>query len=386
MKFTTKAVHVGEKPDFKKGQSADVVTPIHLSSTYAKKDCKALDQGYEYSRTGNPTREVLEKKLAALENAEFALAFSSGVAAETTLLLSLLKSGDHIIAFEDIYGGTQRLFDSVLPKFGVKTTFVDATDINNIKKNIKPETRLFWMETPTNPLLRICDIKEISRLAAQRNIITVVDNTFMTPFFQNPLDLGADIVVHSATKYLGGHSDVIAGAIVLSDKDYYEMIKSHQNSVGAVLSPFDSYLLLRGLKTLSVRMERHQYNAVKIAEFLSTHPKVRRVSYPGLSGHPQHELAKRQMSGFGGMLSFVIDGQPQDVEKFLKQLSLFSFAVSLGGVESLIAVPGLMLHSVMKDEDKERVGLTDTLVRVSVGIEDAEDLISDISGALSHLE
>lgn len=382
MRFSTRAIHVGEEPNLKEGGSGDVVVPIHLSTTFARKDLDHPPGGYEYSRAGNPTRTALEKRLAALENADFGLAFASGLAAESTLVLSLLKTGDHIVAFDDLYGGTRRLFNEVLQRFGVTVTYVDARDPENVRKAIRDNTRLLWMETPTNPLMKLCDIQAISKIAKERNILTVIDNTFMTPYFQQPLLLGADLVIHSTTKYLGGHSGVVGGAIMLSDPMLYEKIKFHQNAIGAVPSPFDCYLVLRGTKTLAVRMERHAYNAQKIAEFLEQHPRVRRVFYPGLPSFPQYSLARRQMSGFGGMLSFELEGTLKDVKAFLSRLKIFALAESLGGVESLIELPALMSHASVPPDVRKDLGITDTLIRVSVGLEDVEDLLEDLENAL----
>lgn len=382
MKFATRAIHVGEEPNLGKGGTGDVVVPIHVATTFARKEVESPTGGYEYSRTGNPTRQALEKRLATLENAKFALAFASGMAAEATLILSLLKKGDHVIAFDDLYGGTRRLFSNVLSNFGLEFTYVDARKPENVKKAINKNTRLFWLETPTNPLMKLCDVKEISKLGKSQGIITVVDNTFMSPYFQNPLDLGADIVVHSTTKYLGGHSDVVGGAIMLSDEELYSKIKFNQNAVGAVPSPFDCFLTLRGIKTLAVRMERHNHNAQKVAQHLESHPKVRKVHYPGLKSHPQHELAKKQMSGFGGMLSFELKSNLKGIKTFLKNLKIFALAESLGGVESLIEHPALMTHASIPKKEREKIGITNRLIRLSVGIEDAEDLIEDLSQAL----
>ncbi|MGC8869864.1 MAG: cystathionine gamma-synthase [Brevinematia bacterium] len=380
MKFSTRAIHIGEEPNFE--SSGDVVIPIHLSTTFARKEIENPTGGYEYSRTANPTRDALEKRLASLENAKFGLAFASGMAAESTLAFSLLKSGDHLIAFDDLYGGTKRLFNKVLNNFGIEVSYVDARDIDNVKNNIKDNTKMIWLESPTNPLLRLCDIEAISNLAKKYNIITVVDNTFATPYLQNPLVLGADIVVHSSTKYLGGHSDVVGGAIMLSDDDLYAKIKFNQNAIGAIPSPFDCFLLLRGIKTLSVRMEKHCNNAKLIAEYLNSHPKVNKVYYPGLISHPQHNLAKKQMSNFGGMLSFEIKGGLKEAKIFLENLKLIYLAESLGGVESLIEHPSTMTHSSLSKEDREKVGITDSLIRMSVGIEDVEDLIYDLEQSL----
>ncbi len=381
MRFATKAIHVGEEPNLKPGGYGDVVVPIHLASTFARKKLDEPTAGYEYSRTGNVTRDALEKRLAALEGAQYALAFASGMAAEATLLLSILKQGDHVVAFDDLYGGTRRLFDSVLSKFGLRFTYVDARDSTNVERAINESTRLVWLETPTNPMMRLCDINEISNIAREKGLITVVDNTFMSPYFQSPLDLGADIVVHSTTKYLSGHSDVVGGAVVLSDTKTYDKIKFNQNAIGAVPSPFDCYLVLRGIKTLAVRMERHADNALKIAEFLQSHDKVRRVHYPGLDDHPQHDLAMKQMKGFGGMISFELDGDLNYVKDFLSRLKIFIVAESLGGVESLIEHPALMTHASIPRKTRESLGITDSLIRVSVGIEDVDDLIEDLRNA-----
>jgi len=331
MKFETKAIHVGEEPNLKEGGSGDVVVPIHLSSTFARREVEKPTGGYEYSRSGNPTRHTLEKRLAVLENARFGLAFSSGLAAETVLCMTLLKSGDHVIAFDDLYGGTKRLFNTIFNRnFGVEFSYVDARDKENIKRGIKENTRLIWLETPTNPLMRLCDLKGISGIAGEKGILTVVDNTFMSPYFQRPLDFGIDIVVHSTTKYLNGHSDSVGGAIMLSDEDIYNKLKFNQNAIGAILSPFDSYMVLRGIKTLAIRMDRHSQNAIDIARYLESHPKVRNVYYPGLKSHPQFEMARRQMSGFGGMISFEMDGGLEEARAFLEGLRIFSLAESLG--------------------------------------------------------
>jgi cystathionine gamma-lyase len=381
LKFATKAIHIGEEPNLQEGGYGDVVIPIHLATTFARKEVDKPTGGYEYSRTGNPTRDALEKRLAVLENAKFGLAFASGLAAEATLLLSLLKKGDHVIAFDDLYGGTRRLFSKVLSDFGLEFTYVDAREPENVEKAVKKNTRMIWLETPTNPLLRLCDIKAIAEIGEANDIVTVVDNTFMSPYFQNPLDLGADIALHSTTKYLGGHSDVVGGAIMLSNEELYSKIKFNQNAIGAVPSPFDCFLVLRGIKTLAVRMERHNHNAQKVAEFLESHPKVERVHYPGLKSHPQHDLARRQMFGFGGILSFELNANLEGVKAFLKRFKLFALAESLGGVESLIEHPALMTHASIPKSQREKVGISDSLIRVSVGIEDIEDLIADLEQA-----
>ncbi len=384
MKFETRAIRIGEEPDMENG-SGDVVIPIHLSTTFARRSIERLPKGYEYSRTGNPTRHALERKLASLEDAKFGLAFSSGMAAETTILLALLKKGEHVIAFDDLYGGTKRLFRTFGKRFGIEFEYVDARYAENVRSAIRENTKLIWLETPTNPLMKMCDIGEISEMAHENGIIVAVDNTFATPYFQRPLGLGADIVVHSTTKYINGHSDSVGGAIMLSDEEIYEELKFHQNSSGAILSPFDSYMTLRGIKTLALRMREHERNAMRIAGFLESHPKVNRVYYPGLDSHPQHGLAKKQMHGFGGMISFEINGTVEDAVRFTESLQLFSLAESLGGVESLIEIPALMTHSSVPEEERERIGISDTLIRMSVGIENVEDLIEDIEGGLKRL-
>ena len=319
----------------------------------------------------------------SLENAKFGLAYSSGMAAETSLLLTVLKSGDHVVAFDDLYGGTKRLFNEVFKKnFKVEVDYVDARDVHNVKKAVKINTKLIWLETPTNPLLKICDIRSISKIAKEKNILVVVDSTFASPFFQKALDLGADIALHSTTKYLNGHSDSLGGAIMLSDEELYNKLKFNQKTTGAILSPFDCFLVLRGIKTLAVRMKQHQENAMKIAGYLEAHPKVEIVNYPGLKSHPQHELAKKQMSGFSGMLSFKIKG---DAKKFLKNLKIFLLAESLGGVESLIEHPASMTHAYVSKAEKEKEGITDSLIRISVGIENAKDLIEDLDNAFKKI-
>lgn len=382
--FATRAIHEGEEPNFKEGGTGDVVSPIHLSTTFARKKLEVPTQGYEYTRSANPTRKALEKKLATLENATFGLAFTSGLAAESTILLSLLKPGDHIVAFDDLYGGTKRLFNQVFANFDFEVSFVDATIATNVENAIRLNTRLVWIESPSNPLLKLCDIKAVSEITRKRNIPLVVDNTFLSPYFQNPLNLGADIVVHSSTKYIGGHSDVLGGSVMVSNPELYEKLKFHQNAVGAVLPPFDSYLTMRGIKTLELRMQRHNQNALEIATFLEQHSKIKRVFYPGLRSHPQHILALQQASGFGGIISFEIKGEFEDAKAFLERLSLFALAESLGGVESLIELPAVMTHASVSKKDREKIGITDTLIRISVGIEDVKDLIADLKQALGE--
>jgi len=381
--FSTHAVHEGEEPDFREGATGDVVMPIHLSTTFARRKVTEPTSGYEYTRSLNPTRKALETKLASLEQARFGLVFSSGLAAETTLLLSLLKPGDHIVAFDDLYGGTKRLFNQVFSKYDYAVSYVDATHADEVEQAITPSTKLIWIESPSNPLLKLTDLKAIAAISKKHGLILVVDNTFLSPYFQKPLLLGADIVVHSSTKYIGGHSDVLGGAVLLNNEAYYEKIQYHQNAVGAVLSPFDSYLTLRGVKTLALRMERHQLNALKVAQFLESHPRVKKVVYPGLKSHPQYELAKEQTAGSGGVLSFELEGTLTDAETFLERLRLFALAESLGGVESLIELPSLMTHASVDKTVREKIGITDTLIRISVGIEDVEDLLADLSQALA---
>ena len=380
--FSTRAIHNGEEPDFREGASGDVAVPIHLATTFARLKASNPTAGYEYTRSLNPTRKALEEKLAALDGARYGLAFSSGLAAASTVIISLLKAGDNVIGFDDLYGGTRRLLSNVFINFDITVSYVDATIPENIEKAIKPETRLIWIETPTNPLLKIADIRAIAQIAKRHGLILVVDNTFLSPYFKKPLSLGADVVVYSTTKYIGGHSDALGGSVVTNDEDIYQKISYNQNAVGAVLSPFDSYLTLRGAKTLAIRMEQHQKNAIALAEYLQKSAKVKRVLYPGLKTHPHHEVAAAQTTGFGGVLSFELDGTLADAESFLSRLKLFSTAESLGGVESLAEIPSIMTHASVPKEVREKNGITDTLIRLSVGIEDTADLIADIKGAL----
>ncbi|MDM9383983.1 cystathionine gamma-synthase [Chlorogloeopsis sp. ULAP01] len=378
MEFETKAIHEGQQSE---PQTGAVIVPIYLTSTY-QQEAIGQHKGYEYSRTGNPTRNALEEALAAIESAKFGLAFASGLAATTTVL-SLLKSGDHIVAGDDLYGGTYRLLERVVKNWSVTTTYVDIDDINNFENAIQANTKLIWIETPTNPLLKIIDIAALASIARQHNIILVVDNTFASPYFQRPLELGADIVVHSTTKYLGGHSDVIGGAVVTSNEQLYTELKFYQNAIGAVPSPFDSWLVLRGIKTLAVRMREHEKNALFLAKFLEEHPQVERIYYPGLPNHPQHKLAKAQMSGFGGMISLELKGGFTEVEKFASRLKLFLLAESLGGVESLLCYPAKMTHGSLPDAERYKRGINDNLIRLSVGIENVLDLQADLEKALS---
>lgn len=376
MGFSTDAIHAGQKPD---ESTNAVVPPIHLTTTYYQEEI-GKHKGYVYSRSANPTRDVLQKNVATLEKGKYALAFSSGLAAIHSMS-TLLKSGDHAIISNDVYGGTYRLFERVLTNYGLSFTFVDTTKIENIEKTIQPNTKLVHIETPTNPLLAITDIAEVANLCRAKNLILSVDNTFMSPYFQNPLVLGADIVVHSATKYLGGHSDLIGGILIFNSDEFYERLKFIQNAIGAILSPFDCWLLLRSIKTLAVRMERHNQNAMKIAEYLQSHPMVKKVFYPGLESHPQHLVAKKQMRGFGGMVSFEVKDF-ETAKNVLYKFKIFTLAESLGGVESLVCHPATMTHASIPKEIREKNGLTDGLIRLSVGIEDLEDLINDLEQAL----
>ena len=382
--FDTRSVHVGEEPEFLDGSKNEVVAPIFLSSTFARKKVKNHGQ-FEYSRSGNPTRFALEKRYASLEQTEYGLGFASGLAAEATLLFTLLKPGDNIIGFDDLYGGTKRLFKQWKDNYDITISLVDAAQPHLVEAAIQPGTKLIWLESPTNPLLKVCDIAAISEIAHRHNVLVIVDNTFLSPYFQNPTVLGADIVVHSVTKYITGHSDVVGGAIMLNDKSLYEKIKFNQNALGAIPSPFDCYLVLRGLKTLSLRMEKHQSNAFAIAEYLENHPKVERVYYPGLKSHPQYELSLKQAKGFGGMVSFEIKGGEKEAVQFLECLELFTLAESLGGVESLIEHPALMTHSSITKKEREQAGIKDSLIRVSVGVEDKTDLINDLEKAFRQI-
>jgi len=357
------------------------MTPIYQTSTFAQTGM-GEHKGYEYARTGNPTRTALEECIAALENGQYGLAFASGLAAENTVL-SLLSSGDHIVSCDDLYGGTYRLFEKIMGRYQVTTSYVTASNIEEYEKAIRPNTKLIWLETPTNPLLRLVDIQAVAEIAHRHQILLVVDNTFSSPYFQRPLDLGADIVLHSTTKYINGHSDVIGGALVVNDQELYDSLKFHQNAAGAVPGPFDTWLTLRGIKTLAVRMRQHEENAYGVAKFLQEHPRVEKVYYPGLASHPDHQLAKRQMSGFGGMVSFQFRGELADVDQVVRRFKVFTFAESLGGVESLVCHPASMTHGSIPREIREARGLTDTLLRLSIGIEDIEDLLADLEQALA---
>lgn len=378
MKFSTRAIHAGQEPDPTTGA---IITPIYQTSTYVQEEI-GKHKGYEYSRTGNPTRRALEECLASLEEARFGLAFASGMAAEENVM-HLLSSGDHVICGDDVYGGTYRLFERVLTRFGLSFSFVDTTDLSTIESHIKPNTKMIWLETPTNPLLNLVDIEAISKLAKNHKLLLTVDNTFASPYLQTPIKLGADIVVHSCTKYLGGHSDVVGGAVITDTEELYNTLQYHQNAVGGVPGPMDSWLVLRGIKTLAVRMKAHEENAHKIAHFLTKHEAVEKVIYPGLENHPHHELAKKQMRGYGAMVSFLVKGGLENTNKVMSSFKIFALAESLGGVESLACHPASMTHAAIPKEHREERGVVDELVRLSVGIEDIDDLLADLKQALS---
>jgi len=373
MRFATKAIHVGQEPDPRTGA---VTVPIYMTSTYSQKAQKE----WVYGRTGNPTRAALEKNLAALEDGTHGLCFASGMGAITTAL-TLLKKGDHVVVTDDCYGGVYRIFTRIMSNYGIEATFVDMTDLVSVEDAMRPETRIVWVETPTNPLMKVVDLKEIAALAKAHDALSVCDNTFASPYLQQPLGMGIDLVVHSMTKYLGGHADVLGGALVMRRADLFEKLKFAQNALGAIPSPFDCWLVLRGVKTLAVRMERHCDNAEAIAKFLAGHPKVARVLYPGLPSHPGFSIAKRQMRRPGGMLSFVLKDPGRAID-FLKQLEVLTLAESLGGVETLIEHPASMTHASLPLKEREARGITDGLVRLSVGIEDVEDLLEDLDRAL----
>src|SRR5881409_4066836 len=376
MRFSTKAIHVGQEPE---AETGSVTVPVFLASTYRQSE-PGKEGKYVYSRTANPTRTALEECLASLEEAKYGLAFSSGLAATTTVLL-LLRKGDHVIAGDDIYGGTYRLFDQVLRNYGLQFSFVDPRSPDKVEKAVRKNTRMIWIETPTNPLMRVVDIRAISKIATKNHTVLVVDNTFASPYLQNPLKHGADISVHSTTKYLGGHSDLIGGAAITADADIGMRLKFLQNAVGAVPGPLDCWLVLRGIKTLALRMERHDQNARKIVDYLLKQPKILRVNYPGLKDHPQRDVVKRQMRGYGGMLSFELKGGLAECKKLLKKLRVFTVAESLGGVESLIEHPASMTHASVPRERRLQLGVSDGLIRVSTGVEDAEDLLEDLERA-----
>lgn len=377
MGFQTEAIHAGQNPDPVTGA---VSTPIYMTSTYAQ-DALGVHKGYEYGRTHNLTRQSLEKNIATLEKGKYGIAFSSGLAAENAVL-GLVKAGDHLIVSNNVYGGTYRLFELIMKDYGLDFSWVDTSNIKNIENAIKENTKIVYIETPTNPMLNLTDIQAVSKICKDNNLVCVVDNTFMTPYFQNPLVLGADVVIHSTTKYLNGHCDVVGGMLITNDDKLHERFRYLQNAVGAIPSPFDCWLTLRATKTLAVRMKQHQENAMKIAEYFQSKSYSKKVLYPGLPSHPQYQLAKKQMSGFGGMIS-VDFGDLDTAKKVLNNVKVFTLAESLGGVESLVCHPASMTHASVPKEEREKLGLTDSLVRFSVGIEDVEDLIADIEQALN---
>ena len=376
MGFSTTAIHAGNEPDIATGA---VSVPIYQTSTYAQEGL-GKHKGFEYARTQNPTRLALEKNIAALENAKYGYAFASGMSAIDTVL-KLVKSGDHVILGDNTYGGTYRLFSRILVDYGIEFDLADTSDLANLENSFKPNTKMVFVETPTNPVMTVTDLRGVSVLAHARGAKVACDNTFLSPYFQKPIDLGCDIVVHSTTKYLNGHSDSVGGFVALNDETDAEWIKFVQNSIGAILSPFDSFLVLRGTKTLAVRMEAHDKNGRVVANFLAEHPNVQKVYYPGLTSHPQHELAKKQQTGFGGMVSFET-GSLENAKKVLEGVKLCTLGESLGGVESLISHPATMTHASVPVETRNKLGITDGLVRVSVGIEDVEDIIEDLDQAL----
>ncbi len=378
--FSTRAIHAGQQPDPTTGA---IMTPVYLTSTYVQ-ESPGVHKGWEYSRTHNPTRRAFENCLASLEGGTHGFAFASGCAATTTVL-HLIKGGDHVIAGDDMYGGTFRLFDKVLRHDGIQFSFVDLTNPENFAKAIQPNTKLVWLETPTNPTLKLVDIRKIAAEAKKHGILVVVDNTFMSPYFQRPLSLGADIVVHSVTKYIGGHSDVVGGAAITNRADLAERLQFLTNSMGGIMAAFDAFMCLRSLKTLPLRMKAHEANAMAVAKFLESHPKVQKVIYPGLTSHPQHALAKEQMMGMGGMITFHIKGGLEAARKFLESVSLFSLAESLGGVESLIEHPAIMTHASVPAENRKALGIDDSLIRLSVGVEDLEDLMADLKSAFEKV-
>ncbi len=377
----TRAVHAGVEPCEATGA---IMTPIYQTSTYVQEGV-GNHKGYEYSRTLNPTRHALEKGLAELEGAKYGLAFASGLAAMDNLI-KILKPGDEVISTDDLYGGSYRLFTTVFANYGIKFHFVDLSDADALKSALNENTKLVWIETPTNPMMKITDIKAVSEAVSGNDVLVCVDNTFATPMLQQPLNEGADVVMHSATKYLGGHSDVVMGCLMLNDEALDEKLRTLQNSCGAIAGPMDSFLVLRGIKTLHLRMLRHSENGKAVVEYLSSHPKVEKVFWPGIESHPGHEIAKKQMTGFGGMISFIIKGDNiENAHKFVESVEIFTLAESLGGVESLVGHPATMTHASIPKEVREKVGVTDGLIRLSLGVEDVEDLIEDLSTALDKV-
>lgn len=379
MKFGTKAIHAGVQPDPATGA---IMTPIYQTSTYVQ-DGVGNHKGYEYSRTLNPTRHALEKNIAAIENGKYGACFGSGLAA-IDCLLKILNPGDEVVSTNDLYGGTYRLFNTIFAKYGIKFHYVGMGDVEEVKKFINEKTKMLWVETPTNPMMNIVDIAAMATIAKEAKAMLCVDNTFATPYLQNPLDLGADVVMHSVTKFLGGHSDVVMGALVTSDDTIADEIYRIQNSSGAVTAPMDSFLVLRGIKTLHLRVQRHCENGEKVANFLVKHPKIDKVYWPGFESHPNHDIAKKQMRGFGGMLSFTLKGNKiEDAYSVVKKVAIFALAESLGGVESLIGHPATMTHASIPKVEREKTGVVDSLIRLSVGVEDADDLIADLEQAFS---
>lgn len=379
MGFATTAIHAGQEPDPATGA---IIVPIYQTSTYVQ-EALGKHKGYEYARTSNPTRAALEKNLAALEGGVGGVAFGSGMAA-INAIFSLLQAGDHIIVSFPVYGGVYRLLREVLAKFGLEADFVDTSAMETVRRAARPQTRMLYVETPTNPLMTLTDLEVASEVAKQSGWLFVVDNTFMSPYLQRPFDFGADLVVHSTTKFLNGHSDSVGGVVIASSAELVEKLKFIQNAAGAILSPLDSWLVLRGVKTLALRMEQHNKNAIVVADHLIKHPKVKKVNYPGLPSHPQHRLARRQMRGFGGMISFDV-GSLEAARQVLDHVRLCALGESLGGVETLISHPATMTHSSMPAEERQRIGVTDGLIRISVGIEDVEDIVSDLDQALKHV-
>jgi cystathionine beta-lyase len=379
MKFATKAIHAGVHPDPATGA---IMTPIYQTSTYVQ-DGVGNHKGYEYSRTQNPTRHALEKNIAAIENGKYGACFGSGLAA-IDCVLKMLNPGDEVISTNDLYGGSYRIFRTIFEKYGIKFHFVNMQDVDAVAALVNENTKMIWVETPTNPMMNIVDIEAMAKISKSAGAMLCVDNTFATPYLQNPLDLGADVVMHSVTKYLGGHSDVVMGALVCSDENIANEMYRIQNSTGAVTAPMDSFLVLRGIKTLHLRVQRHCENGEKVARFLATHPKIDKVYWPGFETHPNHEVAKRQMRGFGGMISFNLKGNHlEDALSIVKKVEIFALAESLGGVESLIGHPATMTHASIPKDVREQSGVVDSLIRLSVGIEDADDLIADLTQALA---
>jgi len=377
MHFDTRAIHAGQEPEPRTGA---ISVPIFQTSTYVQRG-PGEHTGYEYSRTQNPTREALEKCLASLEGGREGFVFASGMAAISTTM-TLLKSGAHVLCSDDVYGGTYRVFEKVFRDFGLEYTYINTSDLDEITAAARPMTRMLWVESPTNPLLKITDLAAAAEICRRHRWIMVVDNTFATPYFQQPLALGADIALHSMTKYIGGHADAVGGCTITSNEDIAERLRFAQNAAGACLGPFDCWVFLRGLKTLGLRMRQHEANAQKVAVFLEQHPRIKRVIYPGLPSHPHHQLASRQMTGFGGIVSFYLDGDVDAARHVCKSTRLFRCAESLGGVESLIEHPGIMTHASIPEKIRREKGLTDDLIRLSVGIEDPEDLVADLDAAL----